>query len=113
MRRIRRPGGPDGLAARVIPPEWPLGRGTCVRRLCVGRRLRAYGSPAGGDPGDVQVEVEPQAEAELGRVALNMARVVDVQLGAGECLPREAARAQQGFGGFGGDGLVGLRAAML
>src|SRR5262245_26632716 len=53
------------------------------------RNLRL--APAGADPGDVNVVIEPQAQAHLGGVALRVVGVVDVQLGTTERPAGEAA----------------------
>src|SRR5262245_31101643 len=83
------------------------------RLACRRRTARSRLAPADGDPGDVQLVVESQTQAELGGVVLNVARVVDVQLGAAERPALEPTGSLQRFGGLRGDGLVRLRAAML
>jgi hypothetical protein len=44
--------------------------------------------------------VEPQPQAQLGRMVLDMPEVVNVQLGARHTAPREAARCLEGLSRF-------------
>lgn len=79
---------------------------------CTAPALRDF-LPADSHPGKLDLVVDPQPQAELRGVMLNVASVIDVKLGAGKVAARQVGPRGERLGRFGGDRRSRFVAAML